>query len=65
MNSAPAQDSSPVIRAVERLLPTHYARQDQIIGALRALWATRHYNIERLEELHRSVQVDGRFLALP
>jgi alkylresorcinol/alkylpyrone synthase len=65
MNSASAQDSSPVIRAVERLLPPHYARQDQIIGALRDLWATRHYNIERLEELHRSVQVDGRFLALP
>lgn len=65
MNSAPGQDSLPVIRAVERLLPPHYAPQDQIIGALRDLWATRHFNIERLEELHRSVQVDGRFLALP
>ncbi|WP_257453480.1 type III polyketide synthase [Archangium lipolyticum] len=65
MNSASAQDSSPVIRAVERLLPPHYARQEQIIGALRDMWATRHFNIERLEELHRSVRVDGRFLALP
>ncbi|WNG50878.1 type III polyketide synthase [Archangium minus] len=65
MNSAPGQDSSPVIRAVERLLPPHYARQEQIIGALRDMWATRHFNIERLEELHRSVRVDGRFLALP
>ncbi|WNG30659.1 type III polyketide synthase [Cystobacter fuscus] len=65
MNSAITQDSAPVIRAVERLLPPHYSPQEQIIGALRDLWATRHYNIERLEELHRSVQVDGRFLALP
>ncbi|HEY0095326.1 MAG TPA: type III polyketide synthase, partial [Archangium sp.] len=65
MNSTPGQDSLPVIRAVERLLPPHYASQDQIIGALRDMWATRHFNIERLEELHRSVQVDGRFLALP
>ena len=65
MNSTPGQDSLPVIRAVERLLPSHYASQDQIIGALRDMWATRHFNIERLEELHRSVQVDGRFLALP
>ena len=65
MNSTPGQDSLPIIRAVERLLPPHYASQDQIIGALRDMWATRHFNIERLEELHRSVQVDGRFLALP
>jgi alkylresorcinol/alkylpyrone synthase len=65
MNSAAHQDSSPVIRAVERLLPPHYAQQEQIIGALRDMWATRHFNIERLEELHRSVRVDGRFLALP
>ncbi|KFA87149.1 type III polyketide synthase [Archangium violaceum] len=65
MNSASGQDSLPVIRAVERMLPPHYARQDQIIGALRELWATRHYNLERLEDLHRSVRVDGRFLALP
>ncbi len=65
MNSASSQDSAPVIRSVEKLLPRHYASQDRIIGALRDLWATRHYNIERLEELHRSVQVEGRFLALP
>jgi alkylresorcinol/alkylpyrone synthase len=65
MNSTPGQDSSPVIRAVERLLPPHYAPQERIIGALRDLWATRHYNLERLEELHRSVQVEGRFLAMP
>jgi alkylresorcinol/alkylpyrone synthase len=65
MNSAASQDSSPVIRAVERALPPHYASQEQIVGALRDLWATRHYNIARLEELHRSVQVAGRHLALP
>jgi alkylresorcinol/alkylpyrone synthase len=65
MNSASAQDSSPVIRVVERQLPPHYASQDQLIGAFRELWATRHFNLERLEELHRSVQVSGRFLAQP
>jgi len=65
MSSASHQDSPPVIRAVARLLPPHYVPQEQLIGALRDLWATRHFNIERLEELHRAVQVDGRYLALP
>nr|AYM53195.1 chalcone/stilbene synthase family protein [Melittangium boletus] len=65
MNSVASQASSPVIRAVERVLPPHYASQDQIIGSLRDIWATRHFNLDRLEELHRAVQVKGRFLALP
>jgi alkylresorcinol/alkylpyrone synthase len=65
MNDVAGLDSFPVIRAVERLLPPHYASQERLIVALRELWATRHFNLERLEELHRSVQVSGRFLALP
>jgi alkylresorcinol/alkylpyrone synthase len=65
MYSAPAQASRPIIRAVGRALPPHYATQEQLISAFRALWATKHYNIERLEELHRAVNVSGRFLALP
>jgi alkylresorcinol/alkylpyrone synthase len=65
MHSAPGQDSSPVIRAVGRALPPHYASQEQLIAAFRELWATRHFNVERLEDLHRAVQVKGRHLALP
>ena len=66
MHSSPGQDPSlPSIRAVGRALPSHYATQEQLIEAFRGLWATRHFNVERLEELHRSVRVKGRYLAVP
>mgnify|MGYP001564256052 FL=1 len=35
------------------------------MAALRDEWAARHFNVERLEELHRAVGVGGRHLALP
>ncbi|NUN51252.1 MAG: type III polyketide synthase [Planctomycetaceae bacterium] len=57
--------SQPFVRAVGRALPPHYADQETLIAALRDLWATKHFNIARLEDLHRSVQVAGRYLALP
>nr|AYM52858.1 chalcone/stilbene synthase family protein [Myxococcaceae bacterium MCy9487] len=56
---------SPSLSAVARALPPHYASQEQLIAALRDLWATKHFNLERLEDLHRNVQVGGRHLALP
>ncbi len=55
----------PTIHAVSRALPPHYADQEQLIGAFRALWTKEHFNLDRLEDLHRSVQVGGRHLALP
>jgi alkylresorcinol/alkylpyrone synthase len=56
---------APSIRAVGCALPPHYADQETIIAALRELWAQKHINIGRLEELHRSVQVGGRHLSVP
>jgi alkylresorcinol/alkylpyrone synthase len=55
----------PTVLAVGRALPRHYASQEQLIGEFRRLWARRHFNLERLEELHRAVRVGGRHLALP
>ncbi len=55
----------PTIHAVSRALPPHYADQEQLIAAFRALWTKEHFNLDRLEDLHRSVQVGGRHLALP
>ncbi|MCI0572042.1 MAG: type III polyketide synthase [Myxococcaceae bacterium] len=55
----------PSVVAVGRVLPPHFVPQEQLIAALRELWATRHFNLERLEELHRNVRVGGRHLALP
>lgn len=55
----------PKVHAVGRALPPNYADQETLIAALRGLWAQKHFNIERLEDLHRSVQVSGRYLALP
>ena len=57
--------SPPVLRAVARGLPPHYASQEALIEAFRAHWAQKHFNLERLEDLHRAVQVTGRHLARP
>jgi alkylresorcinol/alkylpyrone synthase len=65
MHSASSPIPSPFVRAVGRALPPHYATQDQLISAFRELWARKHFNLERLEDLHRAVNVSGRFLALP
>jgi alkylresorcinol/alkylpyrone synthase len=46
-------------------LPQHFADQETLISAFRKGWSEQHYNLERLEELHRAVQVAGRYLALP
>ena len=35
------------------------------MAALRALWAGKHHNVDRLTQLHRSVRVGSRRLALP
>lgn len=56
---------SPRIASVARVLPPHYADQESLIAAFRKLWAAAHFNVERLEDLHRSVMVKGRYLALP
>jgi alkylresorcinol/alkylpyrone synthase len=50
---------------VARVLPPHYADQETLTAALRAHWAAKHFNVARLDELHRAVQVRGRHLALP
>ncbi len=55
----------PRIGATATALPAHYASQDDILAALRDYWGTAHFNVDRLEDLHRSTQVLGRHLALP
>ena len=52
------------IRAVGRALPAHYVDQESLTSALSAAWGEAHFNPERLEALHRAVQVSGRHLAL-
>lgn len=56
---------SPVVRAVANVLPDHVADQEQLIAAFRQLWEKQHFNLERLEDLHRAVKVKSRHLALP
>lgn len=62
---APEREKAPEIVTVGRALPGHYADQDILISAFRNAWSEQHYNLDRLEELHRAVQVNGRYLALP
>jgi alkylresorcinol/alkylpyrone synthase len=53
------------IAAVGHAFPPHFYDQDTLIAAFREMWGRRHYNLERLERLHRNVLVGGRHLALP
>jgi alkylresorcinol/alkylpyrone synthase len=56
--------SLPGIAAVARALPPHYASQETLVAAFRALWGDRPA-ARRIEALHKAVQVGGRYLALP
>jgi alkylresorcinol/alkylpyrone synthase len=53
------------IAAVGSALPSHYYGQETLLEAFKRHWAKRHYNLNRLEGLHRNVLVGGRHLALP
>jgi alkylresorcinol/alkylpyrone synthase len=55
----------PHIISTSAALPAHYADQETLLGAFRAQWAEKHFNVDRLEQLHRAVRVGGRHLALP
>ena len=57
--------SGPFVRSAGTALPPHYADQETLIASFRTHWAKEHFNVERLEELHRAVQVGGRHLAVP
>jgi alkylresorcinol/alkylpyrone synthase len=56
---------APRVLSVGRVLPPNHVDQETLTAALRAHWARRHWNADRLEELHRAVKVKGRHLALP
>jgi alkylresorcinol/alkylpyrone synthase len=53
------------IAAVGSALPPHFYDQDELIEAFKEHWGRRHFNMDRLEQLHRNVLVGGRHLALP
>ncbi|HEU4382200.1 MAG TPA: 3-oxoacyl-[acyl-carrier-protein] synthase III C-terminal domain-containing protein [Anaeromyxobacteraceae bacterium] len=59
------QTAHPVIRSVGRALPANWVDQETLTAALRAHWERKHYNVDRLGDLHRAVRVKGRHLALP
>ena len=52
------------IVAVGNAFPKHYYSQDDLLGALKLLWGERHFNLERLEAVHRHALVGGRYLSL-
>ena len=55
----------PHIVSASAALPPHYVDQETLLAAFRAQWAEKHFNVDRLEQLHRAVRVGGRHLALP
>jgi alkylresorcinol/alkylpyrone synthase len=63
--AGPIAGDAPRVLSVGRALPPHFADQETLIATFRSLWGQRHFNLDRLERLHRSVRVGGRHLALP
>ncbi|BDG03077.1 type III polyketide synthase [Anaeromyxobacter oryzae] len=55
----------PSILSVGRALPSNFVDQETLIAALSAYWGAKHFNVERLADLHRAARVGGRHLALP
>ncbi len=53
------------IAAVGSAFPPHFYDQATLVQAFREHWGQRHFNLDRLEALHRHVLVGGRHLALP
>jgi alkylresorcinol/alkylpyrone synthase len=60
-----APPSHPWIRSVGRALPRNFVDQATLTAAFQELWAEKHFNLERLGDLHRAVGVSGRYLAVP
>jgi alkylresorcinol/alkylpyrone synthase len=69
MNHPPAArvdlPMGPRLLAAQTALPRNFAAQDDLLAAFRKLWGQKHFNLDRLEQLHRAVRVGGRHLALP
>ncbi|MGZ6143101.1 MAG: type III polyketide synthase [Myxococcales bacterium] len=53
------------ILAAAQALPPNYVEQETLLAAFREVWGKKHFNLDRLEQLHRAVRVGGRHLALP
>lgn len=53
------------ILTAQAALPPHYVDQETLLSTFRTLWGQQHFNLDRLEQLHRAVRVGGRHLALP
>jgi alkylresorcinol/alkylpyrone synthase len=59
------QSPHPAILSVGRALPPHHVDQETLIQALSVYWGARHFNVDRLADVHRAAKVGGRHLALP
>jgi alkylresorcinol/alkylpyrone synthase len=59
------------VRSVGRALPPHYVDQESALSTLRSMWQERaaahgtESGFARLESMHRSIGVEGRYLAMP
>ena len=55
----------PRILSVAQAFPPYFVEQETLLAAFREIWGEKHFNLDRLEQLHRAVRVGGRHLALP
>lgn len=54
----------PIIACATQL-PEHYYSQEDLLRCLERIWEKRPFNLSRLRQFHRSLNIEGRHLALP
>jgi alkylresorcinol/alkylpyrone synthase len=61
----PSEVFSPTILSTASALPPNYVEQDRLTSRLRELWASRHSDLRRFDQIQQSLGIKGRYLALP
>jgi len=56
---------SPAILGVSGVVPPNYVEQSCLTARLRDLWAARHSDLRRFDQIQQALGIKGRYLALP
>jgi alkylresorcinol/alkylpyrone synthase len=64
-SSCMSTGSAPAIHAVTKTLPEHFTPQEEMTAFFERIWLSKHFKPARIHELHESLKVESRYLAVP
>lgn len=59
------QRPAPLIQSATQTLPEHFTPQEELTAWFKRMWAEKYFNLSRLEDIHKNVKVNSRYLAVP